>query len=174
MVRIRPERRRWSESLAGERAIEALQVLRPELRQPHVAHRWVDAIVDSKGRAVLFPLLSQKYKVQARDTLKCEWVSDYLSILVKDGTLALPTAFTPNSSTNNKFMVRGNGIKRVVNLKIFNRWGEMLFETSDNSDGWDGTYKGSPQPIDTYVYTVTIETLQGTIVEKNGVFTLIR
>jgi len=59
-------------------------------------------------------------------------------------------------------------------FRIFNRWGEMVFETTDIEKGWDGTFSGTPQPFGVYVYQVSAETSTGKIIEKHGNTTLIR
>jgi gliding motility-associated-like protein len=69
----------------------------------------------------------------------------------------VPTAFTPNGDgTNDVVYVAGWGIKKLNYFKIFNRWGELVFETNDITVGWDGTYKGVPQNTETYVYEVSV------------------
>jgi len=60
--------------------------------------------------------------------------------------LDVPNAFTPNGDgINDKVFVRGYGINKMT-WRIYNRWGEMVFETIDKGQGWDGTYKGTIQP----------------------------
>ena len=58
----------------------------------------------------------------------------------------IPTAFTPNGDgMNEALFVLGDDIDRTdFRLMIFDRWGERIFETTDLSEGWDGSYKGSP------------------------------
>ncbi|MEA3445527.1 MAG: PKD domain-containing protein [Bacteroidota bacterium] len=83
----------------------------------------------------------------------------------------IPDLFTPNGDGNNDIVyAEGWGIKQILEFKIFNRWGEKVFHTDDIKQGWDGTYKGMLQPIDTYVYMVKVEfwdnktrLIQGTI-----------
>lgn len=69
-------------------------------------------------------------------------------------TLYAPTAFTPNGDgLNDEFETKGIYIKEY-NLKIFNRWGEKLFESDDCFATWDGTFKGELVPNDVYLYIV--------------------
>ena len=59
-------------------------------------------------------------------------------------------------------------------FRIFNRWGQEIFSTSDIDQGWDGMYKGSSQPIGVYVYMVEAITSTGREFVKQGNVTLIR
>ncbi len=86
----------------------------------------------------------------------------------------VPNAFTPNSGDiNSVVMVRGFGITKLK-FVIWNRWGQKLFETSDQNIGWDGRFKGVLQPMDVYVFTLEAEFFDGTKTTKTGDITLIR
>lgn len=86
----------------------------------------------------------------------------------------VPSGFSPDGDGNNDvFRVRGYGIASM-NLKVFNRWGEQVFETSDQDIGWDGTYKGKPQEMDAYGYVLVVEFFDGTSTKKQGNVTLLR
>lgn len=64
----------------------------------------------------------------------------------------VPNAFTPNGDGENDVLyVRGQHLTEI-DLKIFDRWGELVFESTDQSIGWDGTFKGEPVDPDVYVY----------------------
>lgn len=67
----------------------------------------------------------------------------------------IPNAFSPNGDgINDIFYVRGN--VELVTFKIYNRWGENIFHTRDINQGWDGTYKYTPCPMEVYVYYVIV------------------
>jgi gliding motility-associated-like protein len=88
--------------------------------------------------------------------------------------LDVPNAFTPGRfGRNSVIKVEGFGIGRM-NWKIFNRWGRVVFETNDRKIGWDGTYRGQPQPVDVYQYTLDVQFTDGTTTRKTGDITLIR
>lgn len=88
--------------------------------------------------------------------------------------LDLPTAFSPNGDGKNDVLfVRGAAVE-TVNLKIFNRWGELVFETNDMKIGWDGTYKGKQQEMESYAYTLYATFIDGTNAHKQGNVTLLR
>jgi gliding motility-associated-like protein len=71
----------------------------------------------------------------------------------------IPNAFTPNDNGNNDhFSPVFSDPSYVVSyqMRIFDRWGNMLFESTDPYRGWDGRFKGTVVPLDTYVYTVSV------------------
>ena len=68
--------------------------------------------------------------------------------------IGIPNAFSPNGDgQNDSFMIYGGPFKEVQ-LKIFNNWGELIFQSDKQSVGWDGTIKGVEQPAGVYVYTI--------------------
>ena len=86
----------------------------------------------------------------------------------------IPDVFTPNGDGNNDvFYVYGTNIM-TVDLKVFNRWGELVFEGHNQFDGWDGRYKGEPQPLGVYIYEANIRSLDGQTVFRKGSVTLVR
>ena len=68
--------------------------------------------------------------------------------------ILLPNAFTPDGDgLNDEFKAIGQPDNlSSFSMTIFNRWGQMVFETKDVTQGWDGTYQGKPAPSGTYVY----------------------
>lgn len=87
----------------------------------------------------------------------------------------VPTAFSPGNQdgVNDILKLFGNGIKQVE-LRIFNRWGEKVFETTTIGQGWDGSYKGEMQPTGVYTYSAKVVYLNNHTTTKQGNFTLIR
>ncbi len=67
--------------------------------------------------------------------------------------IAVPTAFTPNGDGINDYLYPLSAYKaKNLEFRIFNRWGQQLFETKDWTNRWDGTFKGSLQPAGVYVW----------------------
>ncbi|GIV33799.1 MAG: hypothetical protein KatS3mg031_1334 [Chitinophagales bacterium] len=103
------------------------------------------------------------------------------------GVIDVPNAFSPNGDgVNDLLWPRGIGVSEIE-FRIYNRWGELVFESTDAdivcnrleecdaSKGWDGTYKGRPQEMDVYVYTLKAGFQNGKKTElKKGNITLIR
>ncbi|HEY1040264.1 MAG TPA: PKD domain-containing protein, partial [Bacteroidia bacterium] len=86
----------------------------------------------------------------------------------------LPTAFTPNGDgENDVFYVRGGPFKNIL-FKVYNNWGELIFTTTDQKEGWDGRFKDVEQPMSVYVWYVEVEVADGRIFKKSGDVTLIR
>ncbi|RYY99902.1 MAG: PKD domain-containing protein, partial [Chitinophagaceae bacterium] len=95
------------------------------------------------------------YGCSASDTLQ-------ITAFCKETQVFLPNAFTPDGDgVNDVFMVQGTGIARVKTFRVFNRWGELVFErnainANDPTAGWDGRVRGVPASPDVYVYTVEV------------------
>lgn len=88
--------------------------------------------------------------------------------------LAVPNAFSPNGDGQNDILfVRGNGFNEFE-LLIFNRIGEMVFNTTDESVGWDGTFKGKAQEVDAYMYILKGRCTDGQDIFYKGNITLLR
>lgn len=88
--------------------------------------------------------------------------------------LDVPNAFTPGRFGANAFIsVQGFGIGRM-DWRIYNRWGQLVFQTNNRKDAWDGTFKGKLQPMDVYTYTLDVEFTDGKKLRKTGDITLLR
>lgn len=123
------------------------------------------------------PTQSILYEVIAYDLNQCHFeTTRYVYIDVSEATIDVPTAFTPNGDNNGNdvIFVKGWGIKTLLEFKIFNRWGQIVFETDDIKKGWDGKYLGTAQNVDTYVFIVRAEAYNGEILYKKGFINLIR
>lgn len=91
------------------------------------------------------------------------------------GKLYVPNAFTHNGDgTNDFFRIFGRAIHQNY-LQIFNRWGEVVFYSDNIDAGWDGTYRGQPQPVGIYVYELNYFSGVDTVSKiKKGSLTLLR
>ncbi len=98
----------------------------------------------------------------------------YLIIPIFHGPL-VPSAFSPNGDGNNDLLMILGGNFESVDFKIYNNWGQLVFETTDPlSSGWDGTFKGEPQPIGVFVYVAVVKRYDGEVVTLSGDVSLIR
>jgi gliding motility-associated-like protein len=86
----------------------------------------------------------------------------------------MPNAFSPNGDGNNDIIMLFGASLKTVNLTIFNRWGEKVFESSNQWKGWDGTYKGQQMGPGIYTYVADLEYLNGKKKRDFGSITLIR
>jgi gliding motility-associated-like protein len=86
----------------------------------------------------------------------------------------VPNAFTPNGDGKNDIMyVRSENIKSLK-FYVYDQWGELLYTSTNQSNGWDGTYKGTKEPVGVYVYYVEAIMNDGHQVDKKGTITLLR
>ena len=86
----------------------------------------------------------------------------------------LPNAFTPDGDgRNDVFRVQTFGEDELTELLVFNRWGEKVFETNDPATGWDGTYRGKPQPLGAFIYLLR-SGCRGQDLQQTGTVTLLR
>lgn len=94
-------------------------------------------------------------------------------VVPRQGKIVFPNAFTPNGDDlNDVFIYKANLIERIE-LKIFNRWGEMIFYTDQIDTGWDGTYRGTLVPEGSYVYQAKIVDQLGNQFQQQGSFMLL-
>jgi len=85
------------------------------------------------------------------------WSNTYTVNIIKEYSVHVPAAFTPNGDGVNDYLfIKGWGIKELIEFSIFNRWGNKVYTASNLYDGWDGTFNGKKQAIDTYVYVVRV------------------
>ncbi|MBA2612997.1 MAG: gliding motility-associated C-terminal domain-containing protein [Bacteroidetes bacterium] len=90
------------------------------------------------------------------------------------GDAFVPSAFSPNNDGFNDFWcVYGNCITSM-NIQLYNRWGEKVFESEDRSHCWDGTYNGVMQNDAVFIYQLTAEFVNGEKIVKKGNVTLSR
>jgi gliding motility-associated-like protein len=119
---------------------------------------------------------SIRYALTVTDSIGCE---DEATVLVKIFRTApkifVPTAFTPNGDGKNEYVAPiAVGITKLDYFRIFNRWGQLVFETTVNGRGWDGKISGQLQSTGTYVWIVRGTDFTGKVVFDKGTVTLIR
>ena len=115
------------------------------------------------------------YTIAITDTSGCV-INDTQEVWVfAQPNIYAPTAFTPNhDGVNDIFIPVYVEIMRIQYLRIFDRWGNLLWETADMGKGWDRTINGKQMPMDTYVYMVVGIDVNGKTVSRKGDVTLIR
>ena len=100
-------------------------------------------------------------------------------VLCKGAEIFIPNTFSPNGDGRNDFFYpRGRGIERIRTLRIFNRWGEVVFENrefpvNDQLAGWDGKYKNGAPQAGVYVYQAELICENGEILTYKGNIALI-
>lgn len=121
------------------------------------------------------PIASTDYYVTGTNEYGCS-AKDTLSVYVnqKDEVLYIPNSFSPNENDlNDLFCVYGYSIKKI-DIQIYDRWGQLVFQTSDMQQGWDGKHKGVNVEAGIYVYAVSCEWMSGEHARRNGIVTVLR
>ncbi|HWB61940.1 MAG TPA: PKD domain-containing protein [Chitinophagales bacterium] len=102
------------------------------------------------------------------------------SVLIKvqgcdPGSIFMPNTFTPNGDgLNDRFYIRSATLSSLSYFRIYDAWGQLVFETHNQSEGWDGTAFGQPAPIGVYVYELEGTCQNGYKVQKSGNVTAVR
>lgn len=126
-------------------------------------------LIGAFGRSKLYVLTaSTKEGCTATDN-----VTFTLNTTVKK--LYIPTGFTPNGDGKNdvlKPIYLSTGT--LLYFRVYNRYGQLVFETSAWNRGWDGNYKGNPSPSGAYIYDCQVREDTGNVLHQKGSFALIR
>lgn len=105
------------------------------------------------------PVSSTTYTVTLTDENGCT-ARDAVNVYM-EGTLYVPNTFTPNGDgINDVFFAQATEVDEFL-IYVFNRWGELIWEGNSPNAFWNGTYKGTESPIDTYVWKVEMTELNG-------------
>ncbi|MBI2281501.1 MAG: gliding motility-associated C-terminal domain-containing protein [Bacteroidetes bacterium] len=138
-----------------------------------VTFNWNNGSTDS----TLSNLTSGTYSVLITDNNGCMNTEQVIINDLQEGCdyfVYVPNVFTPNGDGNNDiFYVRGKGI-RSMNLEIFNRWGNKVFESSNIEVGWDGKFGGAEQNSAVFVYVISAVLENGKKVEESGNISIIK
>jgi gliding motility-associated-like protein len=121
------------------------------------------------------PSVTTTYTVSAETADGCQG-SEQVTITIEEdcGEYFMPTIFSPNGDLNNdELCLLGNCISSM-DLKIYNRWGELVFQSSNQNDCWDGTFKGAALNPASFVYVLKLTFSDGSEIEENGNVSLVR
>jgi gliding motility-associated-like protein len=124
----------------------------------------------------LFPDTGRfNFVVHIRSAANCEGNDTINVLVVPNPYLFLPSAFTPNRDGLNDFLIPlGAGYSNVRFFRIFNRWGQLVFQTNRFDQGWDGTFNGSVAELGTYFWVLGVTDRFGQEQMIKGDVTLIR
>ncbi len=105
----------------------------------------------------------------------CILTDSFTVVIIEKEVIIFPTAFTPNNDNLNDFFRPSfAGTINDYVLRVFNRWGEKVFESNTLTLGWDGVYKAENQPIETYTWYCTYKDFKAEEKLLKGNLTLIR
>jgi gliding motility-associated-like protein len=116
------------------------------------------------------------YKVLVYDEAGCNDSSFIaISVFQSEPIIFVPNAFTPgNDGKNDILRPIAAGMAKIEYFRIYNRWGRLIFETTQNGRGWDGSINGSLQGTQSYVWEVKATDYKGRSYFQKGIVTLIR
>lgn len=119
------------------------------------------------------PDVYTRYFAEGTTKYGCK-TKDTIDIYLEQTILDVPNAFNPSGYGNKELKIIKRGIATLKYFRIFNRWGEVVFESRDIEEGWDGKYNGVDQPVGVYVYMVEAVTDDGRPFVQQGNVTLLR
>ncbi|HTR30878.1 MAG TPA: gliding motility-associated C-terminal domain-containing protein [Puia sp.] len=115
------------------------------------------------------------YVVTASTVAGCTGTDTIRIKAVTASDVVVPNAFSPNGDGRNDILrPHAIGIKDFKYFRVFNRWGQMVFSTTNEGEGWDGRVAGQVQPLGTYVWVVMGLDFAGKPVERRGTVVLVR
>ncbi|MEL6944312.1 MAG: gliding motility-associated C-terminal domain-containing protein, partial [Bacteroidota bacterium] len=141
-------------------------------------YTWLDdTSIDNPTREVE-PMQTTVYTVEIESDDGCVIIRtvtvEVIDLPCEEPYIFIPNAFTPNGDGNNDVIkVQGPHIEEL-RLEIYNRWGELVFETDDVDGEWDGTYRGEIAEGRVFGYILMVRCIGGETFEKRGNITLLR
>jgi len=164
------------DSIFSGQQVQLSATLHPELQ-----YEWSPAISltdDGLNNPIALPTSSTTYYLTITDPSGCTYL-DSLRIVLRESTceypyVFIPNAFTPNGDTKNDLLLVYGDHIREMKLQIFDRWGELVFETTDRKKGWDGTLRGKNCEPAVYVFQLEVVCFDGVQARQKGNITLIR
>jgi gliding motility-associated-like protein len=127
------------------------------------------------------PKFNTTYQVLVTDSNGCRNSAQVqVVVFCENSNVFVPNTFSPNGDgSNDVFYIRGSGLASVKSLRIFNRWGELVFQrqdvvVNDAAAGWDGTFKGKALAPDTYVFQLEVFCENSQLFRFEGNIALIR
>ncbi|MCO6499830.1 MAG: gliding motility-associated C-terminal domain-containing protein [Vicingus serpentipes] len=133
----------------------------------------------TSGTPFVTPTSTTSYTVLLKETSSnCSYsrgVTIYIyEIICGEPDVFIPNAFTPNADGENDVLfVRGKNVEKML-LRIYDRWGELVFESNNQKDGWNGTYKGNLVEPAVFIYYLTVTCIDEQEYFKKGNITVIR
>ncbi len=135
---------------------------------------WWDEGSDDSILTVNAPGTYQVFAGNSCDTVMAEIV-----VFTKDCDCLpyIPNAFSPNgdvNATNATWNIYHSCTYQTYGLEVYDRWGNLIFQTNDSNTGWDGKYKGKNAASDVYIWSLYAKEENGQLIEKRGTLTLIK
>lgn len=121
------------------------------------------------------PKVTTIYQLTITSNKGCE-INDMVTVNIICGELFVPNAFSPNGDGQNDVLYVKGFCIQTFSLEIYDRWGNKVFETTDITRGWNGSYQNSGKELNTdvFVYSLQAILMDGTSIAKKGNISLIR
>ena len=117
----------------------------------------------------------QTYLIRIVNAAGCVFTDTLEVRMFTSQEIFVPEIFSPNNDgKNDKLNVFLVGITKLKMFKVFNRWGQLMFQLRNEADGWDGTHLGMGQPVGTYLWQAEGLDIEGKIIRRSGTTVLIR
>lgn len=123
---------------------------------------------------VATPITTTVYTATNSSPLGCQVTDQFTVVVLKDALVNIPTAFTPNGDGLNDLFGPLGKVPDQYRLQIYNRNGELVFNSSTMNQRWNGLYKGALQPSSVFIYVVEYKDIQNKVHQQKGTFVLIR
>jgi gliding motility-associated-like protein len=105
---------------------------------------------------LVYPSANKKYTLKVTTENNCYTVEDEMEVKIYNG-IFIPNTFTPNADgKNDTWNIPALEIYPLHEITVFNRYGQIVFQTKQNFIGWDGTYMGAQQPAGVYTYIINL------------------
>jgi len=115
------------------------------------------------------------YVITITTGIGCVIKDTQLVRIFKEKEIYVPKGFSPNGDGNNdRIFPRLVGVRSLNYFKVYNRWGQLIFMTTNINEGWDGTHKGVKQPMEGYVWIAEGVDFDNNIIKRTGTFLLLR
>jgi gliding motility-associated-like protein len=117
----------------------------------------------------------QQYLIRINTTEGCVITDTLLVRMFTQREIYLPTTFSPNGDGANDVLTpRLVGIADLIYFRVYDRWGQLMYQTTQENQGWDGIYKGTKQPMETYAWMAEGKDIDGNIIKRSGTVILLR
>jgi hypothetical protein len=117
----------------------------------------------------------QQYLIRISTTEGCVITDTLLVRMFAEREIYVPTVFSPNGDGANDVLIpRLVGIEDLIYFRVYDRWGQLMYQTTQENQGWNGVYKGVNQPMETYAWTAEGKDIDGNIIKRSGTVILLR
>ncbi len=170
-----------SATIDNDTIVQGQSTVMHAITDPSLTVNWTPSAGLSSSHSfnpVVTPESTTTYTVSILDSVGCPKTASIkvyvMSMKCNPADIFVPNTFTPNGDGNNDVLyIHGNEITQM-NFAVYNRWGEAVFQTSDMTKGWDGTYNGMKVDPAVFGWYIKGKCYSGEEFRKQGNVTLIR